>query len=267
MKKRKCCILLIFFSSVITAIAPADESPGDEKIEDTKERVEEDVEAEEGHHHSRHPKMPEDADYGSAIGGIFEAIFSILEVWGEYSLGVRYAAYPYATTLYHYNTSEMDFPEQDKILSLQLSSEANWHVGNTYGQNNKLSFRFSAFNFNLFNQNIFAEHQWLYAVSADGGLSFLAPNFALDLFLGAIHLDFLSQVFLSFGAQVLLFFRPHLYFEVYNLNSINGGLEFYYLSGCLSYALGRWGIGAGFNYSSYNGYGYFGPLIRLSLWF
>ena len=268
MKNIKFYILPILFSFAFTGVAPADESSGDKKIEDTKERVEEDVEDEEGHHrHKEHPEMPADADYGSAIAGIFEAIFNVFKVWGEYSFGARYAAYPYATTLYHYNTSQDDFPGAVKIYSIELSSEGNWHVGNTYGLNSKLSFRFSALNFNLFDQFVFAGHEWFNALSANGGVSFLAPNFSLDLFIGAFGLDFLDRVFLSFGAQVLLFFRPHLYFELYNLNSIYGGLEFFYISGCLSYALGRWGIGAGFNYSNFNGFSYLGPLIKVSLWF
>jgi hypothetical protein len=54
---------------------------------------------------------------------------------------------------------------------------------------------------------------------------------------------------------------------VYNLDSIRKGLEFSYVSDCLSYALGRWGIGAGLNYSYFNGFGYLGSLIKISLWF
>jgi hypothetical protein len=201
------------------------------------------------------------------VEGIIQALFAFLEVWGEYSIYVRYAAYPYATSSYHYNTSEQDFPEENKGISLELSSEASWHLDNTYGQINKLTFRLLALNFNLFNQTIFAGHEWFYALSANGGLSLFVPNFAMDFYVGMFHLDFLHQVFFCFGGQIQLFFHPHLYFEVYNLNSIHKGLEFSYVSGCLSYALGRWGIGAGFNYSNYNGFAYLGPLIKISLWF
>ncbi len=266
MRNFQFCILLILLSCAITTVAPADESSGDEKIEDTKERIEEDVEDEEDghHHHSKREKIVEDDE---DVEGIIEAVFAILEVWGEYSIYVRYAAYPYATSSFHYNTSEKDNPEEDKGISLELSSEASWHLDNTYGQINKLAFRFSALNFELFNQTIFAGHEWFYSLSANGGLSFFVPNFAMDFYVGMFHLDFLHQVFFCFGAQVQIFFHPHLYLEVYNLNSIHKGLEFSYVSGCLSYALGRWGIGAGFNYSNFNGFAYLGPLIKISLWF
>lgn len=255
-------ILLILLSCAIVTAAPADENSGDDKIEDTKERIEEDVEDEE--HHSKHKTAEEDDEEAETI---IEAVLAILQVWGEYSIFVRYAAYPYATSEYHYNTSEEDYPGEDKSISLELSSEASWHLDNTYGQINKLTFRFSALNVELFNQTIFAGTEWFYSLSANGGLSLFVPNFALDLYVGMFHLDFLHQVFFCFGAQVQIFFHPHLYLEVYNLNSIHKGLEFSYVSGCLSYALGRWGIGAGFNYSNFNGFAYLGPLIKISLWF
>ncbi|HVO38420.1 MAG TPA: hypothetical protein VMV03_05250 [Spirochaetia bacterium] len=248
----------------------ADESSGDEKIKDTKKEIGESVnednsDQEKSNDESKTRPTAEDSSNDQSPGG--QLFLAILQIMMEYTFTARYAMYPYENGTYVYNTSVVDQPTEKKLFSVDFSSEAAWHVDSTFGEVNKVCFRFLGLNINLFNQFIFAGSEGFRALSANGGLCFFVPNFQLDLYVGIFRLDFVDRAFLSFGTQFQLFFHDRVYFEVYNLNSYYMGLEFSYVSGCLNYAFGRWGIGAGFNYSNYNGFEYLGPLIKLSLWF
>jgi hypothetical protein len=262
MRKIRISVLLILCSCIIANAAFADESSGDEKIKDTKKRIEEAINESEDDSDAA-ASVEEDDDQQSLADLLFELIFKI---WAGYSLSIRYAAYPYANPLYAYNISSLYLPEEHRIVSLELSADATWHLDNTYGEINKLCLRLSALNINLFNQFIFTRSEGFSALSANAGISFFFPNFMLDLFAGVFNLDFLDRVFASFGAKIQLFFSGHIYVEFYNLNSIYKGFTFTHAAGCLSYALGRWGIGIGFNYSNYAGFEYLGPFVKISLW-
>jgi hypothetical protein len=258
-------LLLVLPLSAITA--QDEEAEGDEKIEDTIRKIQEEAEAaEEGEEYSGDEEEGDSCVGCEIFGDIF---FEILgELFFQYMALLRFAPYPYADqSLYRYSTLVSEPGEDGKIASLQTSVDLSIHFDGTYGNTNRLSAQLSALHFNLFNQTFFSRSESLTNLSLNGGLSLVIGGFHLDAFAGAYTITGIDSFVFSMGLGSRLFLPGGLYLDLYNLYAFLGDrIRFIHLVTSLNYTVWRFSFGAGYNYSSIVGDIYAGPCLKISFW-
>ncbi len=277
---KKVIIIKVLMLIVLSCInAQASEPKGDEKIQETIKRIEEEKEKareeekeeeEEEEEEDFEEDIIEDEDEQDSSIQILDLIFRDLldSLFEEYFFTLRFSNYPYQKTSdYRFNTRSYWDTENSRKVAFNLSNDFTLHFGETYGNVTKLAFNASAFHANLFHNIIFAESETLSLFSFNGGLTCHFPNVLLHSYIGGSLLDILNEFLISYGMNLQVFLPARFYLDIYNLNARYHSLRFNHLSGDLHYALNRFSVGLGYALSSYAGFNYHGPSIKVGIWF
>ena len=253
-------LLLLLPLSMIAA-----EDEGDEKILETIKKIQEEAEEEE-----EEDSDWDDDDEGDGLCGcLLDACFEIGgELFWEYAIHIRFAPYPYAPAV-GYNFSSLDYHDfgNRKFASFNLASDLSTHFDGTYGNTNRLTAQLTGAQLNVFNQTIFASSISLSTVSINAGLSLLIGDFDLSGFAGAYLVTTTGTGYVSAGISSRIFFPGRLYLDLYSLYAfVSKDTGILHLIGSLNFAIWRFSIGAGYNYSNFVGDVYGGPCLKISFW-
>ena len=260
-------LLLIILSSIN---ARASDPKGDEKIGETKKRIEEEKEKALEEEEDYEEDSIEDEDEEGILGLLFDAIFEGLfdSLFEDYLFTLRFSNYPYQNDPeYRFNTTTYFNPERSRKVAINFSNDFTIHFDETYGNATKLTFNASAFHANMLHHIIFAESESLSLFSLNGGLTFHFPNTLLHGYFGGLLLDTLNELLLSFGMSIQIYLPARFYLDIYNMNAQYHSLWFNHLSGDVNYALNRFTLGLGYTFNSYAGFIYHGPSIKAGIWF
>jgi hypothetical protein len=260
-------ITVLLTLPLFCAVSQDQEKEGDEKIKDTIKQIQEEAEKEKEEEAETDDENDGDGCSGcQAFGEIFGDIFS--EFFWEYALSIRFADYPYAENAdYFHNTSIFRYPGADKVASLQAAADLSTHFDGTYGIVNRISAQLTTLHANFYNQSIFASSEWLSVMSINGGLSLSIQNFLLTCFAGGYKVNVLDNFILSFGLSSQLFLPARFYLDLYNLNAVlNDSIQFVHWTVSLNYALWRFSLGVGYNYSRFINSVYSGPSLKVCFW-
>jgi hypothetical protein len=241
-------------------------SEGDEKIEETKDKIKEEAEKAKEEERKRQEEKEEEEEEEEEDEGspFFELLFWYFI---EYASKIRFADYPYEGSAdYYHNTSIYMAPEKEKIISLQLASDASYHFDETYAVTNRITGQITGIHANLFQQTIFSASESFSVVSLNGGLSFFLQDFILSGFVGFYKLNFLDDFLFSFGFMLQLFLPANFYIDFYNLNAVLIEVPFTHLAVSLNYAFWRFSIGLGYNFNKFVDVVYDGPCIKICFW-
>jgi len=275
---KKVVIVAVLLLLVLgTSTVHASEPKGDEKIEETKKRIEEErerareeeEEEEDEEDYDEEDIWDEDEEKG-ILGQLFAAIFDDLfdALFAEYLFTLRFANYPYEyKTGYRFNTTIYSDTEILRVVVLNLSNDFTVHFDETYGNAARLTFNASACHANLSYHIIFAESESLSLFSLNGGLTFHFPNVLVNGYIGGSLLDTLNKLLFSFGVSIQVYLPAGFYLDIYNLNAKYHSLWFSHLSGGVNYTLNRLTLGLGYTFSSYAGFNYHGPSFKVGVWF
>ena len=241
-------------------------SEGDEKIEETKDKIKEEAEkARKEQKKKEEEKKEEEKEEKEEESSPFLDILFWFFV--EYSSKIRFSDYPYERSVgYYYNTSIYMSPEAGKIFSLQVASDASYHFDETYANTNRISAQITGVHANFFNQTIFSASESFSVISLNGGISLFLQDFVLSSFIGFYKLNFLDDFLLSFGFMLQLFLPANFYIDFYNLNAVLIEVPFTHLAVSLNYALWRFSIGLGYNFNKFIDTVYDGPCIKVCFW-
>ena len=180
---------------------------------------------------------------------------------------VRFAAYPYdPACTFAFVGSVKNCPKNDKFGFLQLDLEGAYLFQDTFGLTAKAGFNFSLLRMQCFYQHVFSATGDFDIFSANGGFTLPLGNGMLHLFAGFFMLDMIEEPLFSFGGELTYFFPANLVMDIYSLNAFYGALGFFSFSCSLSYALGNFSLGIGFNYNYYAEEVFLGPMVKLTLW-
>ena len=260
-------LLLIILSSIN---ARASDPKGDEKIGETKKRIEEEKEKAREEEEDYEEDSIEDEDEEGILDLLFDAIFEELfnSLFEDYLFTLRFSNYPYQNDPeYRFNTTNYFDPERSRKVAFNFSNNFTVHFDETYGNSTKLTFNASAFHANMLHHIIFAETESLSLFSLNGGLTFHFPNTLLHGYFGGLLLDTLNELLLSFGMSIQIYLPARFYLDIYNINAKYHSLWFNHLSGDVNYALNRFTLGLGYTFNSYAGFSYHGPSIKAGIWF
>lgn len=261
-------LLLIILSSIN---ARASDPKGDEKIGETKKRIEEEKEkAREEEEEDYEEDSIEDEDEEGIIGLLFDIIFEVLSnsLVEDYLFSLRFSNYPYQNNPEYRFITTTDFdPERSRQVAFNFSNDFTVHFDETYGNATKLTFNASAFHANMLHHIIFAESESLSLFSLNGGLTFHFPNTLLHGYLGGLLLNTLNELLFSFGMSIQIYLPARFYLDIYNINAKYHSLWFNHLSGDVNYTLNRFTLGLGYTFNSYAGFSYHGPSIKAGIWF
>ena len=260
-------IVLLLLLPLSMIPAQDQEAEGDEKIEDTIKRIQEEAEEEEEGEAEGGAEDEGDSCAGCQIfGEIFREILG--ELFWQYMFSVRFAPYPYAEQYaFRYSTLVFEPGEPGKVASIQASADLSTHFDGTYGNSNRLSAQLSALHFNLFNQTLFASSESLSILSLNGGLSLVIGGFDLSGFVGAYKVTTTDTFSVSMGLSSRIFLPGRLYLDLYSLYAfLNDTIRFVHLAANLNYMLWRFSIGGGYNYNNIVGFVYAGPCLKISFW-
>ena len=261
-------LLLIILSSIN---ARASDPKGDEKIGETKKRIEEEKEkAREEEEEDYEEDSIEDEDEEGIIGLLFDIIFEVLSnsLVEDYLFSLRFYNYPYQNNPEYRFITTTDFdPERSRQVAFNFSNDFTVHFDETYGNATKLTFNASSFHANMLHHIIFAESESLSLFSLNGGLTFHFPNTLLHGYFGGLLLDTLNGLLFSFGMSIQIYLPARFYLDIYNINAKYHSLWFNHLSGDVNYTLNRFTLGLGYTLNSYAGFSYHGPSIKAGIWF
>ncbi len=186
---------------------------------------------------------------------------------GQYLTSLRFAAYPYAPeSPYFYNTSTWIRPDEEKRVSLQVSSGVADHLDGTWGNSWRAVGQISALHVNLYTLGIFGETESLRVVSANVGLTFFLPGFLLTGFFGGYGMEGLESAYLSAGFACQLFLPGRVHADVFGVSSVFGDELFAHLEATLEVSLWRFSLGAGWHYNTIAGVVFSGPCARATFW-
>lgn len=260
---KSCAFLaLLLLFPLATGLADEGEGGGDQKIQDTIERIQE---AQEDPEEQPDQDIDEEDEEQSLLFEILARIFA--EIFWEYAFSVRFADYPYAENVdFFYSTTAFLDPWQTKAVSLSGASSLSYHFDGTAGNINRAGLHLGAFHLNIYNQNILSRHEAIAVLSANGGFSLILRGFALSGYLGVYRLSFLDTCQLSFGLASQIFLPAHLYLDIYNLNAVLNTVRFVHLTASLNWTARRFTAGLGYDYSNLAGFVYSGPCLRVGFW-
>jgi hypothetical protein len=259
-------LLLIILSSIN---ARASDPKGDEKIGDTKKRIEEEKEKAREEEEYEEDSI-EDEDEVGILDLLFDVIFAepFNSIFEDYFFSLRFSNYPYQNDPeYRFNTTNYFDPYKSRIVAFNFSNDFTVHFDETYGNAAKLTFNASAFHANMLHHIIFAESESLSLFSLNVGLTFHFPNTLLHGYFGGLSLYTLDVLLLSFGMSIQIYLPARFYLDIYNMNAKYYSLWFNHLSGDVNYALNRFTLGLGYTFNSYAGFSYHGPSIKAGIWF
>jgi hypothetical protein len=186
---------------------------------------------------------------------------------GGYLESLRFAPYPYSPdTPFFYNASALQFPLQEKQLSLRLSSSLADHLDGTWGSSTRAVAQLSALHANLYRLTILGKYEDLSVLSANVGVTAYLPGFMLSGFLGGYSMDVTEYAYLSFGFDCQLFLPGHLHVDVFDVNSLFGDSLFSHVEACVEVSLWRFSLGAGWHHNSFAGVVFSGPALQASFW-
>ncbi len=186
---------------------------------------------------------------------------------GQYLTSLRFAAYPYAPgSPYSYNTSTWLRPDEEKRVSLQISSGVADHRDGTWGNSYRAVAQVSAFHVNLYRLGIFGETEDLTVFSANVGVTFFLPGFMLTGFFGGYGMEGLESAYLSAGLSCQLFLPGGVHADIFSLSSVIGNELFAHLEATLEVSLWRLSLGAGWHHNTIAGVVFSGPCARATLW-
>ncbi|MBN1799817.1 MAG: hypothetical protein JW822_14665 [Spirochaetales bacterium] len=195
-------------------------------------------------------------DSGSCMLGFFD-------VFG----GVRYASFPYDPNCnYNFVGWADESPDNEKIGYLQVDMEGAYLFEETYGLNAKASVNLSFIRVHCFYQFVFDPVDYFNVFSGNAGFTIPVADGMLHVFAGFYLMDIISYMTFSFGCEFTYFFPSNLIFDVYSLNSFFGELGFHTFSCTVSYAVGNFSFGGGFNYNYYAGITFMRPMLKVTLW-
>lgn len=260
-------LLLIILSSIN---ARASDPKGDEKIGETKKRIEEEKEKAREEEEDYEEDSIEDEDEEGFLDLLFTAIFEGLfnPLFEDYLFTLRFSNYPYQNDPeYRFNTTTNFDSERSRKVAFNLSNDFTVHFDETYGNVTKLTFNASSFHANMLHHIIFAESESLSLFSLNGGLTFHFPNTLLHGYFGGLSLNTLNKLLFSFGMSIQIYLPARFYLDIYNMNARYHSLSFNHLSGDVNYALNRFTLGLGYTFNSYAGFNYHGPSIKAGIWF
>ncbi len=239
-------------------------SEGDEKIEETKDKIKEEAEKAKEEQKKKQEEKKKEEEKEEEETPFFDILFWFFV---EYGSKIRFADYPYEGNVdYYYNTSIYMSPEERKIFSLQLASDASYHFDETYAITNRITAQITAVHANFFDQTIFSASESFSVVSLNGGISLFLQDFVLSSFIGFYKLDFLDDFLLSFGFMFQLFLPANFYIDFYNLNAVLIEVPFTHIAVSVNYALWRFSIGFGYNFNKFVDIVYDGPCIKACFW-
>ena len=180
---------------------------------------------------------------------------------------MRFAARPYDPACkFAFVGSVKNCPANEKWGFLQLDLEGAYLLEETFGINAKASFNLSLLRIHCFYQYVFTADDAFTIFSPNGGITIPIGDGMLHLFAGAFLLDLIGEPLFSFGGEFSYFFPANLIVDIYNINAFYGSTGFFSFSCSLSYALGNFSFGVGFNYNYCAEVVFLGPMLKLSLW-
>jgi hypothetical protein len=259
-------LLLLLPLSMIAAEDGEDE--GDEKILETIKKIQEEAEDKD----SDQDDDDEDGCSGCSLflegcGDGCDGLGG--ELFWDYMSYLSFAPYPYAPSVdYYFSTVDYRQFAERKLTSIQASVDLSTHLDGTYGNINRLTAQLSAVQLNVFNQTIFASTVSLSTLSANAGLSLFIGNFDLTGFVGTYVVTTTGTFLLSGGISTRIFFPGRLYLDLYSLYAFlseNAGIL--HLIGSLNFAIWRFSVGAGYNFSLFVDEIFAGPCVKISFWF
>lgn len=258
-------VLLIYPLSF--AVSQEEEKEGDEKIKEAIKQIQEEAEEEAEEDPEREDEYDGDGCSGCQL--FFDIFLDIFEeIFWDYAWAIRFAAYPYAENSdYFHNASAFRFPGEEKAVSLQAATDLATHLDGTYGNINRIVFQLTTFHANFYNHIIFASSEWLSVTSLNGGLTLSIQNFLFSCFAGGYKLNVLDNFILSFGISSQFFLPGRMYLDLYNLNAVlNDKLQLIHWTVSLNYAVWRFSVGVGYNYSRFINTEFSGPSLKICFW-
>ncbi len=200
-----------------------------------------------------------DGDYSEPSG----CMIGFFDIFGK----VRYADHPYSGQCpYNFVGSADACPENEKFVFLQVDVEGAYLFKETYGLNAKTSMDLTILRITLFYQNVMEPDDYFNVFSGNAGFTIPIADGMLHLFAGFYLMDIISYMLFSFGAEFTYFLPADIILDIYSLNAFYGDLGFHTFSCSLSYALGNFSFGGGFNYNYYAGVVFMGPMLKITLW-
>jgi hypothetical protein len=260
-------IVVLLTLPLCFAVSQDQEKEGEEKIRDTIKQIQEEAEEESEEETETEDEYDDDSCSGCQLFfDIFLDIFG--ELFWEYAWAIRFADYPYAeNSIYFHNASAFRYPREEKVVSLQAATDLSTHFDGTYGNINRISVQLTTLHANFYNQIIFAGSEWLSATSLNAGLTLSVQNFLLSAFAGGYKLNVLDNFILSFGFSSQFFLPAKFYLDLYNLNAVlNDKLQLIHWTVSLNYAIWRFSLGVGYNYSRFINSEYSGPSLKICFW-
>jgi len=199
-------------------------------------------------------------DTSSEPGG---CMFGFFDLFGQ----VRYADHPYSGQCpYNFVGSANACPKNEKFVFLQVDVEGTYLFEDTYGINAKASMDLTVLRVTMFYQTVMEPGDYFNVFSGNAGFTIPIGDGMLHLFAGFYLMDIISEMLFSFGTEFTYFFPANIILDIYSLNAFYGDLGFHTLSCSISYAIGNFSIGAGFNYNYYAGITFMGPLLKITMW-
>jgi hypothetical protein len=258
----------------------------DDRIDKMKEKIEEEKKKKE---QEEEDEQEDDDDNGGCLGlGFFNSSDSEDEeedydsddtapsdsettgcALGFFSLftDIRFASYPYDPSCkFAFVGSVTSCPNNEKFGFLQLDLEGAYLFQETAGINAKMGFTLLLLRLQCFYQQVFSPNDAFTILSPNAGFTIPLGDGMVQLFAGIWLMDLLPESLFSFGAEITYFFPANLILDIYNLNAFYGSVGFYHFSCSISYALGNFSLGIGFNYNNYAEVVFIGPSLKLSLW-
>ncbi len=265
-------LFIILFSSVSILSA---QSPGEEKIQDMKDKIESGVNEPDKKETHPAPKKEyrETTDEEDALGWtIFKAVFRL---FFEVMSHVRYGEYPYSVEGSFHYADFVDHKDEehinsdfDRIMNFNIDLETAYLGNETFSLNNRFRFNLSALHFNMNQQSIWSGSQYFNSLSFNLGLNLSIKNFQFSTFMGAYELNWplFHHWFPSLGFSSMIFFPANVWLDYYGHFAIDKYITINMHELSLNYSIDRFSIGAGYVYYDYAGIVFRGPLIRFSLW-
>jgi len=180
---------------------------------------------------------------------------------------LRFASYPYdLQNAYNFVGWQSQSPDNDKFVYLQADVEGTYLFQDTYGINAKVSMNLSILRIHCFYQYMVDPGDYSNIFSGNAGITIPVADGMLHLFTGFYLSEMISEMTFSFGGEFTYFFPANLIFDLYSLNSFFGELGFHTFSCSLSYAVGNFSFGGGFNLNYYAGVTFMGPMLKITLW-
>ncbi|MBN1799818.1 MAG: hypothetical protein JW822_14670 [Spirochaetales bacterium] len=204
-----------------------------------------------------------DGDSSGCAPGSGEASGCMIDLFND----LRYANYPYdPSNPYNFAGWADQSPDNEKMGYLQADVEGLYLFEDTYGVNAKASVNLSFIRVHCFYQFVFEPEDYFNVFSGNLGFTIPVADGMLHVFAGFYLMDIISEVTFSFGGEFTYFFPANMIFDVYSLNTFFGELGFHTFSCSVSYAVGNFSFGGGFNYNHYAGITFMGPMLKITLW-